>query len=258
MTLAEWDYWKTFEKWFCLVGQDSSVFLVDGVVSFTPHDVQGVKFVNARSSSCGIGRMENDQNRFDCWLDGWLQVELLSYGKKVGIADGKNIIDDNMFHLGGAKALLKLVRNSLWAKYNQQKIVDILITCKPPADRTGVYGTTFSFASEFVASRVSMALCLMTEIKTAELLCTLEGIFSMRGVLFEAYAARKIAEGGDFRVKEIGSSTETMLTLAVTTVFQTDTKNPNKTHYPPNEIEGKLVWPNPAYNMPAIEMFMFS
>jgi hypothetical protein len=80
----------------------------------------------------------------------------------------------------------------------------------------------------------------------------------MRGIVFEAYAARKIAEGGVFHVKEIGSVAETTLTLAATTVLQKDTKTLNKVHYPPDEIENKVVWPNPSYNMPAIDMFMFS
>jgi hypothetical protein len=106
-----------------------------------------------------------------------------------------------------------------------------------------------------------MALCLETEIETAQLLQTLKEVGpagSMRGILFEAYAARKIAEGGVFHVKEIGSATETTLTLAATTVLQKDTKTLNKSHYPPDEIENKVVWPSPSYNMPAIDMFMFS
>jgi hypothetical protein len=116
-----------------------------------------------------------------------------------------------------------------------------------------------TFASEFVATRVAMALCLATKIRTGELLRSLEGVGaagSMRGVLFEAYAARKLAAGGSFTVKEIGSENEMTLDLAPTTILQKDTKTLNKTNYPPQEIEDKVVWPNPSYDMPAIDIFM--
>mmetsp|Transcript_30501 Transcript_30501/g.50357 ORF Transcript_30501/g.50357 Transcript_30501/m.50357 type:complete len:86 (+) Transcript_30501:70-327(+) len=81
----------------------------------------------------------------------------------------------------------------------------------------------------------------------------------MCGVLSQAaYAARKISKGGSFCVKEIGSGTETIVELAPTDILQKDTETLNMTHYPPNEIEDKLVWPNPEYNMPAaIDMFMW-
>eukprot|EP00978_Attheya_sp_CCMP212_P041538 scaffold239150_cov50-Attheya_sp.AAC.4 len=245
-------------------------------------DVPGVKYVTAKSPSCDIGWMEKDQNRFDRWLEHWSQEELLSYANKLGILDAANIIPDNMFHLGGvcryalldgaardaamnaihmvgAKDLYKVVTTGLSANYEQQTIVDTLIHRHPPEGKTGVYGTKYTFASEFVATRVAMALCLETEIATADLLNTLKGVGpagSMRGVLFEAYAARKISEGGSFCVKEIGSGTETMLVLARTTVLQKNTKTLNKTHYPPAEIKDKIVWPNPGYNMPEIDMFM--
>jgi hypothetical protein len=67
---------------------------------------------------------------------------------------------------------------------------------------------------------------------------------------------RKISEGGSFCVKEIGSGTEATLVLERTTVLQKNTKTLNKTHYPPSEIKEKLLWPDPGYNMPAIDMFM--
>jgi hypothetical protein len=226
--------------------------------------------------------MEKDQNRFDRWLEFWSRTELLSYADQVGIPFAADIIDGNMIHMGGvcryafsrnaaqdavinaisvvgANYLYKVVHTSLAAKYKQQNIVDRLIHRHPPPDKTGVYGTTFTFASEFVATRVAMALCLETNIETAVLLRKLQRVGpagSMRGVLFEAYAARKIAAGGLFCVKEIGSSEETKLDLPLTTVLQKDTKPLNKIHYPPNEIKDKLVWPNPDCNMPAIDMFM--
>ena len=282
IAMNESGYRRTFSEWYRLVGEDESVFLVDGIVSFTLNDYQGVKYVTAKSPSCSIGWMEKDQNRFDRWLEFWSQPELLSYADQVGIPDAANIVESNMVHLGGvcryaflrdaarnavmnaisvvgAKELFKVVKTGLAAKYEQQKIVDRLIHRHPPADKTGVFGTTFTFASEFVATRVAMALCLETDIATADLLRTLQGVgaaSSMRGVLFEAYAARKIASGGSFCVKEIGSNEETKLDLPPTTVLQKDTKTLNKTHYPPDEIKDKLVWPNPDYNMPAIDMFM--
>ena len=279
------DYRKMFKEWYRRVGEQESVFLVDGIVSFTYDDFQGVKYVTAKSPSCDIGFMEKDQNRFDRWLEFWSQQELLSYAEQVGIPDAKSIIAGNMFHLGGvcryafvrdaaqnavmnaisvvgAKDLFKVVKTGLAGKYENQKAVDRLIHHHPPADKTGVYGTTFTFASEFVATRVAIVLSLEMDIATGDLLRTLQGVgaaSSMRGVLFEAYAARKIAAGGSFCVNEIGStsSEETKLDLPRTTVFQKDTKTLNKTNYPPNEIKGKLVWPNPDYHMPTIDMFMF-
>ena len=268
--------------WYRLVAKDGSLFLVDGIVSFTLYDYPGLKFVTAKSFSCSIGWMEKSQNRRDRWLEFWSQLELTSYATAVDIPDAAEIVKHNILHLGGvcryafkagaaqravmnaisvvgAKDLYKVVTTGLQGNYEQQKIVDRLIHRHPPPDKTGVYGTRYTFASEFVATRVAMALCLETEIETADLLQKLKGVGpagSMRGVLFEAYAARRIAAGGSFSVKEIGSGVETKLDLAPTALFQKDTKTLNKTHYPPAEIIGKLVWPNPEYNLPAIDMFM--
>jgi hypothetical protein len=46
----------------------------------------------------------------------------------------------------------------------------------------------------------------------------------MRGVLFEAYAVRRLAAGGKFLIKEVGSKNETILELPATTILQKDTK----------------------------------
>lgn len=77
-----------------------------------------------------------------------------------------------------------------------------------------------------------MALCLETNIKTDELLRSFEGVGAadgMRGVLFEAYAVRRLAAGGKFPIKEVGSKNKTILELPTTTILQRDTKmlNPN-------------------------------
>jgi hypothetical protein len=88
-------------RWYSQIGEEESVFLVDGVVSFIKDDVQGVKYVTAKSPSCSIGFMDKDQNRFDRWLEFWSQAELLSYAEKVGIADAAEIIEGNMLHIGG-------------------------------------------------------------------------------------------------------------------------------------------------------------
>ena len=95
------NYHTNFYQWYRLVGDADSVILVDGVVSFTPDDVQGVKYITAKSPSCSIGWMDKDQNRFDRWLDWWSQAELLSYAKQVVITDANTIIEGNVFHLGG-------------------------------------------------------------------------------------------------------------------------------------------------------------
>eukprot|EP00978_Attheya_sp_CCMP212_P043176 scaffold277451_cov45-Attheya_sp.AAC.1 len=278
------DYQHKFMEWYALVGSDESVFLVDGVVSFTLQDVDGVKYVAAKSPSCSIGWMSKVQSKRQRWLRAWAQPELVSYANSVGIEEAEEIIADNYVHLGGvcryalmrnaardaaldaisevgAKELYKLVTTGLETKYEQQKLVDRLVLRHPPEGNIGLFGRTFTFASEFVATRVAMALCLETQISTADLLLTLtlQGVpaaGSMRGVIFEAYAARKISEGGTFHVKQIGSKNETTLQLPVTTVMQKDTKTLNRTNYPPDDIKDKLVWPNPAYNMPAIDMFM--
>ena len=275
-------YSKNFEKWYSRIGQEESVFLVDGVVSFIKDDVLGVKYVTAKSPSCSIGFMEKDQNRYDRWLEFWTQAELLAYAEKVAIPNASEIIEGNLLHIGGvsryafvadaaqnavmnaisvvgAKELFKVVENGLMGKYDQQKIVHRLIHQHPPVEKTGVYGTEFTFASEFVATRVAMALCLETEIQTTELLRSFEGVGaagSMRGIMFEACATRKLAAGGSFTVKEIGSENEVKLDLDPTTILQKNTKTLNKTNYPLQEITDKVVWPNPSYNMPAIDIFM--
>ena len=83
------------------------------------------------------------------------------------------------------------------------------------------------FASEFVATRVAMALCLETEIQATELLRSFERVGaagSMRGILFKAYAARQLAAGGSFTIKEIGSETYMNLDLTPTAILQKNTK----------------------------------
>jgi hypothetical protein len=275
-------YFNTFREWYDKVGAEKSLFLVDGVVSFTKDDVPGVKYVTAKSPSCSIGFMEKDQNRFDRWLEFWSRSELLAYAESVAIPNASEIIDDNMLHVGGisryaftannarnavmnaisvvgAKKLFKVVKTGLMGKYDQQKVVDRLIHRHPPEAKTGIFGTTFTFASAFVATRVAMALCLETEIQTAELLRSFERVGAaggMRGVLFEAYAARRLATGGEFTVKEVGSANETTLDVAQTAILQKDTKTLNKTNYPVQDIKDRVVWPNPSYNMPAIDAFM--
>ena len=120
-------------------------------------------------------------------------------------------------------------------------------------------GSTFSFASEFVSTKVAMALALEIEIETATLLARFKGVEpagEMRGVLFEAYAARKLAEGGKFTVREVATGTTTVLELGKTSILQKDTKKLNMTQFPPAAITGKFVWPNPDYNLPTIDAFM--
>ena len=218
---SEAGYYNTFRGWYDKVGAEESVFLIDGVVSFTKDDVFGVKYVTARSTGCSIGFMEKDQNRFDRWLECWSRAELLQYATIVDIPNAPEIIDDNMRYIGGipryafsanraqnavmnavsavgAKDRFKVVQTSLMGKYDQQKLVDVLIHRHPPEGKTGVYGTTFTFASDFVVTRVAMALALETEIHTAELLRSLERVGPagcVHGVLFEAYAARRLATG---------------------------------------------------------------
>ena len=276
------DYLETFEKWYSKIDEEGSFFLVDGIVSFANSDYPNVKYVAAKSPSCDIGWMEMSQNRRDRWLQVWAKTEMLLYANKAGISNAETVIQENMLHLGGvsryafspgaaeaaakvavagagAIELFKLVTTGLTAKFENQKIVDRLIHRHPPLGGSGVLGASFTFATEYVAKKVAMALALENQIETKLLLDKFEAVGpagGMRGVLFEAYAARKIADGGVFHVKELGTGTEGTLELQKTTILQKDTKRLSTTTFPPSEIKGRLVWPNPDYNMPAIDMFM--
>lgn len=276
------DYWKTFRKWYAMIDQEESIFLVDGIVSFSNLDYPNVKYIAAKSPSCSIGWMEKSQNRQDRWLEVWKQAALLSYATKVGIANAVEVIQESMRYLGGvsryafvpgaaekaanaavaacgAKELFKLVTTGLYATFENQKIVDRLIHRHPPESGIGVLGATFTFATEYVSTKVAMALALENDIETAALLAKFKAVGpagGMRGVLFEAYAARKVAEGGEFQVKQLETGTEGTLQLQKTSILQKDTKRLFKTTYPLEEIKDRLVWPNPDYNMPAIDMFM--
>ena len=276
-------YYKTFIAWHELVGKDKSIFLVDGMVSFSQRNVDDVRYLVARSPSCSISFMEKSKNRRDRWLKIWGQAELEKYGTLTNIPNIEAIVADNMVYLGGicryafktnaaldvalaaveevdANSLLKLVCHGLQAKQDKPKIVDRLVHYHPPPSGVGVTGRSFTFASEFVSSAVAKKLCLETKFTTAQLLSSYKGVGaagSFRGTLFEAYAARKISEGGNFSVKEIASQTEGSLHLPPTKIYQKDSKTLNKSHYPPEEVKDTLVWPNPEYNLPAIDMLMF-
>ena len=56
---------EMFRKWHKQIATEESLFLVDGIVSFTKDDFPGVTYVTAKSPSCSIGFMEKDQNRCD-------------------------------------------------------------------------------------------------------------------------------------------------------------------------------------------------
>ena len=172
----------------------------------------------------------------------------------MGIPNAKTVIEENMLYLGGvsryafapgaaeksanvavagagAMELFKLVTTGLTAKFDNQKIVDRLIHRHPPPSGIGVSGASFTFATENVSKKVAMALALENQIETKLLLDKFKTVGpagGMRGVLFEAYAA----------------------------ILQKDSKRLFKTTYPPSDIKGRLVWPNPDFNMPAIDIFM--
>lgn len=282
MTRGDKDYSETFDKWYAIIDQEKSIFLVDGIVSFSNDDYPNVKYVAAKSPSCDIGWMAKSQNREDRWLQVWEKAEMLSYATQAGIPNAEEVIQENMLHLGGvsryaftpgaaekaanvavagagAKELFKLVTTGLTAKFENQKIVDRLVHRHPPEGGIGVLGASFTFASEYVSKMVAMALALENQIETKFLLDKFKTVGpagGMRGVLFEAYAARKIAEGGEFQVKQLGTGTEGTLQLQKTSILQKNTKRLFKTTYPPSEIKDRLVWPSPDFNMPAIDMFM--
>lgn len=147
MNTSSLSYLETFRKWYKQIGIEESLFLVDGIVSFTKDDFPGVTYVTAKSPCCSIGFMEKDQNRCDRWLDFWSPSELLAYATNVGIPNAAEIIDDNWRHLGGvaryaftanaaqeavmnaisivgATSLLNVVMTGLLGKYDQQKVVE--------------------------------------------------------------------------------------------------------------------------------------
>jgi len=281
---SEPNFYRQFVEWHRAVGKDESYFLVDGIVSFAERNVDGVKYIVAKSPTCSISFIKRSAFKRDLWMTPWDNAELVSYGALVGVADIEKTVAANMFYVGGicryalsgpdiamtavsaavsevgAEALLKLVDDGIQSKEDQPKVVDRLLHHIPPSSGEGLEGRSYSFASAYVASKVAQILCLERKIATSLLLQTFKGVSAasgFRGAIFEAYAARKIAEGGSFSVKEIGGSAETSIEIEKTTVYQKDTKTLNKTNYPPKEIKDKLVWPNPDYNLPAIDMLMF-
>jgi hypothetical protein len=225
---------KTFDRWYQEIHAQTSIFLVDGIVSFANSDYPNVKYVAAKSPSCDIGWMKKSQNREDRWLKVWDKAELLSYATKVNIPDAQTVIEENMLYLGGvsryafepgaaeeavnaavavagATEIFKLVITGLTSKFENQAIVDRLIHRHPPPSGIGVLGASFTFATEYVSKKVAMALALETQIETRLLLNkfkTVAQASGMRGVLFEAYAARKTADGGVFQVKQLGTGAE--------------------------------------------------
>jgi hypothetical protein len=254
---------------------------VDGIVSFggVPEHTK-VNYVVAKSPSYSIGWVKKEASKSDRWLDVWEEKELLSYADQADI--DQSVVKENMRHLGGivryafvekaaedaanyaikeagALELFKLVDTGLNSKFNDQKIVDRLLHRIPPAGGTG-NSVQFKFASEYVATKVSKAMAIETRIETASLLRLFKGVRAaggMRGVVFEAYAARVMAAGGKFAVKTLPAGTEGWLELDETSIVQKDMKTLNMVTFPLAELKGGLVWPNPDYNMPAIDMFMF-
>lgn len=275
----EHGYAKAFRKWYATIDKEGSMFLVDGIVSFTQNDYPNVKFVAARSPSCDIGWMRKSPNRCDRWLQVWNEEEMLSYATQVCIA--KEVIHDNMFYLGGivryaftpdeaedaallavhearrnTDELFTLVSTRLTARFEHQKVVDRLIHRHPPQSGIGLEGASFTFASVYVEKMVAMVLALQSQIETKLLFDRFKAAGPMRGVLFVAYAARKIADGGEFQVRQLETGTEGTLQLQKTSILQKNTRRLSKTTCPPSENTGRLVCPNPDSNKPAIDMFM--
>jgi hypothetical protein len=95
------DYLETFDKWYAKIDEEESIFLVDGIGSFSNSDYPNVKYVAAKSPSYDIGWMEKSQNRRDRWLQVWDKTEMLSYATHAGIPNAEKVIQENMLHLGG-------------------------------------------------------------------------------------------------------------------------------------------------------------
>jgi hypothetical protein len=279
-------YMKTFDNWYEQINKQAGYFLVDGMVTFNGvPEHTNVNYIVAKSPSCHIGWMKKSPSKRDRWLTIWAEPELLSYASQAEIAE--DVVKENMRYLGGIaryaflpgaaeyaandaindagpEELFKLVDTGLHSKFDNLKIVDRLIHRIPPESGIG-FSSKFKFASEYVATKISMALAISTNLETKNLLHLFKSVGAaggMRGVLFEAYAARQMAAGGNFPIKPLSVCNtkdmreEGMLDLDETTILQKDTKTLNKTTHPPRELQGRLVWPNPDYNLPAIDMFM--
>lgn len=144
---------------------------------------------------------------------------MLSYATQVDIPNAEMVINENFLHLGGvvryafepnvanaavqdasATELFKLVETGLTAKFENQMIVDRLIhrilrmvelACWEPPSRLPPN-----------VKNVAMSLALESRIETKLLLekfKTVGATAGMRCVLFEACAARKIADGDEVR-----------------------------------------------------------
>jgi hypothetical protein len=159
-----------------------------------------------------------------------------------------------------AKDIFRIVKHpSTMGKGDQA--IDRLLHHIPPPSLLGIPGRSFQFASEYVARKVALKLCLEPEITTLELLNAYKGIgdaASFRGtVYYEAYAARKLAAGGNFSMKRIDrGADDTELVLTPTSIHQEDIIKLDRKQYPIEKIKGKTVWPNPSYNLPALDAFM--
>jgi hypothetical protein len=282
MASTQVGYYDQFVKWREHVDEDRSLLFVDGNVTFERSNEENVTYVIANSPSGMLSFMEKGKLRHDHWITTWQEAELVSYGTTVNIKGIEEIVSDNMLRIGGiaryaflkggaqaainyalaktdAQVLMKLVTTGIQTKDENRKVVDRLLHYHDPKTvRPGC--KPFSFASEYVASRVAQVLCLEEAFTTAQLLAKFQGIghaSSFRGILFEAYAARKLSEGGSFVAKKIGGTVEEALDIAKTGIYRKPTSVLNKTNYPPNDIKDMVVLPSPEYNLPAIDMLMF-
>jgi hypothetical protein len=89
---SEDGFYTSCIKWYARVGEDTSIFLVDGVVSFTPRNVDNVKYAVARSPTCSVIFMEKSKNRQERWMAVWGGSELIADGKLIGIADVEKLL----------------------------------------------------------------------------------------------------------------------------------------------------------------------
>jgi hypothetical protein len=282
---APYSYDK-FTEWIKLISDNKSFFLVDGIVSFNEFN-DPLTLIVARSHSCSLGYLEK-RTREDRWLTVWSKSELVKFGQAIGLdlQDVEELVAPNFHHIGGiarfaycqdaakqivdrsiasvnAKGILQIVRHPMtMVKGDQERMIDRLIHHIPPPSLLGIPERSFQFASEYVAQKVALKLCLESEITTLELLNTYKGIgdsASFRGTVYEAYAARKLAAGGTFSIKRINirrGADDTELVLTPTSIHQKDSIKLDGKQYPIEEIKGKTVWSNPSYNLPALDAFM--
>jgi hypothetical protein len=91
MLLSEPGYYQKFLQWYGQVGNASSLFFVDGNVTFYEDAIDNVTFVVALPPSGTLGWMDKAKNMNQHWLFLWQEDELVQYGRLAQIQGTEEI-----------------------------------------------------------------------------------------------------------------------------------------------------------------------